>query len=263
MSIKVEFFPHVLFQTSSKDNFNKDTVYEIVGGFGEEASKLSGRDILIFFGMRSRRYQIGLGAWGVLAIKNTPSYLHFLETYNYELSPIPNISNFEFIIYLSDDIRENDNKFFKTFTIAHELQHIIQYVDSKNSYKKHLLLFRYFYFKNEMNNQRYRNLPSEIDSFKKAKAITYNLFEKEECDQFLEEESIRGNTNNDNDKKSYWENIKAIDLNSSYDYEEENNKLWNECENAIENEIARIENQNKINPKEKDLLEAYRYFKNN
>lgn len=263
MSITVEFFPHVLRETTSKDNFNRDTAYESVGGFGEEATKLSGRGILIFFGMRSSRQQIGLGAWGVLVIKNTPSYSHVLETYNYELSPIPNISNFEFIIYLSADLRENDNKLFKTFTIAHELQHIIQYIDSKNTYKKYLLLFRYFNFKNGMDNQRYRSLPTEIDSFRKAKVIAYNLFGNEECDQFLEEEILKGSTNNDNDSKSYWENLKLIDLNSSYDYEEENNKLWNEYENAIENEIARIEKQNNINTKEKHLLEAYRYFKNN
>lgn len=114
-----------------------------------------------------------------------------------------------------------------------------------------------------MNKQRYRNLPSEIDSFRKAKVIAYNLFGKEERDQFLEEKIIRGNANNDNDSKSYWENIKALDLNSSYNYKEEYSKLWNEYNNAIENEIARIEKQNNTKSEEKYLLEAYRYFKNN
>ncbi len=261
MSIAVDFFPHVLHETSSKDKYNRDTVYEIIGGFGKESSKLSGRGILIFFGMRSSRHQIGLGAWGVLAIKNTPGYSHILERYNYDLSLIPNISNFEFILYLSEDIRENDNKLFKTFTIAHELQHIIQYIESMDLYAIHLLIRRYFALNNGLDNQKYRDLPFEIDSRRKAKIICYEIFEEQECNSFIETEIKRGDDIGDENYKSYWEDIKTLDL--DFDYKIETELLWNEHENAIAEKIDRIRSKKDhfVSEKEKDLLEAYNLFK--
>lgn len=129
MSITVEFHPSPGYNAESEDDLNRDLVIKIVDGFGKESSRLSGQDVLIYFGMLSCRYSIGLrGALGILGIKNTPTYSDVYSLISGEFKETSNISNFEFIIYLSKNIRQDDNKIFKTFTIAHELQHVIQYI---------------------------------------------------------------------------------------------------------------------------------------
>ena len=201
MRIKVEFHPSPGYNAESEDKSNRDTVKKIEDEFQKDSSILRNQDILIYFGMLTKQ-PIGLRAWGVLAIKNTPSYSKLLNQWGIldnKFMELPNISNFEFIIYLSKEIREDNNEIFKTFTIAHELQHIIQYIELKKSFKKYLLLYRYFDLINELDDQEYKNLPTEMDAFRKAKIIANRLYKKR-CKLFIDEEikigeGIRGKNN--------------------------------------------------------------------
>lgn len=228
---EIIFFPNEVINTINKDKDNERIVNEIIDKFENESDILKKQKLLIYFGSLNKN---SLASFrnedlGRLYIKGTSEYEVFIKRINFEVKQIPNFKTFRYFIYLSSNIRECENNIFKIFTIAHELQHVLQFINVKNIHKKHSDLFRYFCSK-ELNRF---NLPKEHDALKKSKLINYRISDKrKKVDDFINEEINR--YNKDTYKSQYWQKVKAIDVDEDYDLAKEVENLWKKYKKNIE-----------------------------
>lgn len=183
--------------------FNKETVIKILNSVVWESSLFKYK-ICIFFGIKSKRL-LG-GDLGRQYKVGTQDCDDFFKNNKAELNNISSISSYDFFIYIASDIGNSDNDICKTFTIAHEIQHIIQEILlPENLSKKHTLLWKLFK-KSGFNTNK---LPKEKDAIWKAKIINYDINEdKEIVDDFIFKKISESCEEGD---KSYWEMVRDID----------------------------------------------------
>lgn len=266
MSIEFYFSSSVVVGDSiaEKDELNEEIVKETIDKFEDESEIFKKQDILVFFDwMTYRLYKDKLGS---LIVKGTPSYQSSIMNYPYLQSVISNFSDFKFIVYVSRKVREGDNEIFKVLTIAHELQHLIQVINFKDIYYQSAVLIAYFWmeskFKNELN-ELYKKMPIEVDAFRKAKLIAIKISGKSGVDNFIKKEIENAPSEID---KSYWNNIKDLDIGRSYDLQKEVQKFWNKYEDELYFKKDELEKKSKfceLDIKEKIFLEACEfYFRN-
>ncbi len=267
-----EFFKN--FPLNETTELNEKCVKKAINAFPKnEKNILLDQNILVFFNDRiSIQYPDQLGA---MTRKDSLNYKDFLKKYDYEIKKISNFSVFEYIVYLSKKIAENDNEIFKSLTIIHELQHVLQDINFKCIFTKINIVGKYLELKGKWSNEIYRNMPHEVDAYIKAKRISYRLFDKKDVDNYIDDkineyETKISNTRKNSSgfeelriEKSYWENIKSIDINKPYDLEGETECIWNKYKEQLEKEIDRIEmkKEEDLEDNEKNFLNAYEFHK--
>jgi len=241
MTLRIQFSKNAAASYSeTEEQINKEVIYEAIRGFENESETLKRQNLLVYFGWKSK---IILGYFktetlGFIVCKTTPG----IERLADEKNDIKDFESFDCLIYLSTDIGKDENKIFKTFTIVHELQHLLQRIYLKNHYLKHFVLNNYYRIRGFDTNE----LPTEHDAIRKAKIINYKIFGKEKVDLFIDKKimtSIKGDI-------KYWEKIKNININEYYDLENEMQKVWDKYKKDIEEKI-------KIDD---DLRKAYEFL---
>ncbi len=241
MTISIQFSNNAAASFSeTEEQINREVVYKAINGFESESETLKEQNLLFYFGWKSK---LILGYFkaetlGFIVCKTTPG----IERLADEKNDIKDFESFDCIIYLSTDIGKDESKIFKTLTIVHELQHLLQRIYSKNHYLKHFVLNNYYRIRGFDTNE----LPTEHDAIRKAKVINYKIFEKEKVDLFIDKKimtSIKGDI-------KYWKKIKNINIDDDYDFENEMQKVWDRYKNDIEEKI-------KIDD---DLRKAYEFL---
>lgn len=257
-----------VFTLKKKINSNKECVKKVINAFNAEEILIFEHQNILFFFDDKQRINDSMGS---LIFRGSFDYAYFKKEFSDEINKISKFSDFEFIIYISENTAEIDSEIFKSLTIAHELQHILQEVYIKCIILKDTLLKKYLRLKNLYSPKEYRNLPTEIDAFIKAKKITINLFSEREVNDFLNAEiaEIDSRISNTRDsvakeklkgEKEYWEDIKNIDISMHYELEDRFEELWDKYQCQIEEEFTRINERFEEN--EIDFYQAYSLYKN-
>ena len=224
MTISIQFSNNAAASYSKTgEQINKEVIFEAINGFENESETLKKQNLLFYFGWKNKRM---LGYFraetlGYIVCKTTPGIERLID----EKNDIKDFESFDCIIYLSTDIGRDESKIFKTFTIVHELQHLLQRIYLKNHYLKHSVLINYYKIRGFDKN----DLPTEHDAIRKAKLINYKIFDKENVDLFLDEKIMTSKTGD----KKYWEKIKNININEYYDLESEMQTVWDKSKNDI------------------------------
>jgi hypothetical protein len=276
---KIEFFQNVGICNKGKDEFNKTTVNETIDNFEKESAILKKQKLLIYFGMRDKN---SLGRFkeetlGTLKIKGTAEFEQFIDKIGDENIDISYFKTFKYLIYLASNIRECDNKIYKIFTIVHELQHILQDINFRCERLRTAVLRKYFSLKGIWTNEIYRQIPTERDAFIKSKKINYRISGKKEVDTFvenkiceLESKITRASSSSDptkiiEGKKSYWENIRYLNMDNSYDLRDEFGKFWKKYEGDIEKTRRSLKEKREgyeLDDNEKEFLYTYETYLN-
>jgi hypothetical protein len=257
------------FPLNKKINLNKKCVEKVITTFSEkEKSIFEKQNILLFFNDRIRnpRYP-NSDELGAMIMRDSLDYIYFKKDFAYEIKKISNFSGYKFIIYISKEIAEADSEIFKSLTIAHEFQHVLQEeVYIRGITNKDILLKKYLRLKDLFNFINYLNHPTEIDAFTKAKEITNSLSGEKEVEDFLEKQiskwdSLLSKTRNTSSRekwdkeKQYWQYIKNLNVKKSYDLGNEYEKLWNRYQTKIDEDLLSVKSnieENKI-----DFILAY------
>jgi len=267
-----------------KKSLNESCVKKVVDTYYGEGIDLEQKgEVLFFFAFNSRsiRYPEELG---FLIAKESLEYGSFQKEYDHEVKKIKDFSLFEYVIYLSGKLGEEESEISKILTVAHECKHLIQDLGVENSLLKDLLLKKYFKLKCQYPNKHYRtilnrnmfyrNMPSEYDAFRESKRMAFKICGKENTEKFLDHE-INEHKNrliytrcdsaglsDEIVKLTYWEHTKAINVKELFDFKKEFGNIWNKYNQAIKTEIKKISGKSgeQRNEKEKDLLEAYNFL---
>ncbi len=236
------------------DGMNRDIIKMTIDGFSDESRILKDQNILFFYDWMDD------SRMGRVYIKGIPGYEHFVLRKAYLPMEFPHFSDYRFIIYLSREVRENDNPIFKILTIAHELQHLLQYVNFRNECFQVSVLKGFFDVRNDYTNRFYRNIPHEIDAFRKSKSIAIRIFNESEVSSFLEK---RIHDTQDDNEREYWENLKSLDLEHRFNLTSVMSELWEKYESEILSLVQQLETKNQnseLEKKEKDFVEAYEFY---
>jgi len=253
MSIEFYFSSRKRDSIAENDELNKEIVEITINKFEDESKILRKQNILMFFDCM--RFSL-IQSLGRLIIKDTPPYKPFVNKYAFLEFNIHEFSVYQFIIYLSRKIRESNDKIFKVLTIAHELQHVIQFIKFKDVYLQTGVLRGYLQVEKKCTNELYRNTPTEVDAFRKSKIIAIKIFGKEKINYFIKKEVEDAQNEND---KSYWINIKSLDSDKSYNLKNETQKYWDKYENEIshkKDELERKKEHCRLKIAEEYFLEA-------
>ncbi|MGB8952538.1 MAG: hypothetical protein WCC06_07715 [Candidatus Aminicenantales bacterium] len=262
------------FPLNQNININKSCVEKVLSTFEKEGINLKQTENLLFFFFDRPRfnYPEELGAF---IDKKYMEYEYFENSHSYEINKINNFSDFDNIILLSKKLGECENEIFKVLTIAHECQHFVQKNEIKNIYLREMVLKKYLKQKRLYSNKIYRELPTEVDSFRTSKIIAYRIYGKENVEKFINEEieyyrnrllRIKKNTtmiDSENEKKNYWEYVKSINPNVSFNLKIEFEKIWDIYEKDIKdenNKMSRIPTY-KRKDSERNFLRAYDFYK--
>ena len=249
MSIKPHFAPDIQGDSiGEKDGLNSNILELTIDKFDSESTILRKEDIFIFFDSNPSPLKNRLG---ITIIKDTPFYEDSLL---YLPNEMKTLSGARFKIYIHREVRDSDDRIFKVFTIAHELQHVLQYLGSKISYCQAALVQTYMSIFQRLTNKLYRMVPIEIDACRKAKSIAIKLDGKEKVSSFVEQQ-IR-NTK-DGKGRSYWMNIRELDIGKSFDLQKEMQIFWDKYKGKIYLKKGELESKDtKLDAKERDFLVA-------
>ena len=114
----------------------------------------------------------------------------------------------------------------------------------------------YLQVEKKFTNELYRNTPTEVDAFRKSKIIAIKIFDKKKVDYFIKKEVEDAQNEND---KSYWINIKSLDIDKSYNLKNETQKYWDKYENKIvhkKDELEKKKEHCRLEIEEENFLEA-------
>lgn len=222
MTVNIQFFDVDVSKNYSDKN-NRKVVLQTILNYDENEFKiLLNSRLLVYFGEMSSRNHF-FKSLGVLKIRGTWDYKDFHNQNIHELSSIKNFEMYKFFIYLSLDIRITQNEIEKVLTIAHELQHILQYVQNWAFFDKNrnlkIILNRIDIFSADEKLNIYHELPFEKDAVRKARIIANRMFGKNNVDNFLNE--VKKN----NSDSYYWEIISRVEPKNEFDHENELKKF--------------------------------------
>jgi hypothetical protein len=254
-SYKVFFAPNYCFD-QQKSNSNIELINKIISKYEKEIAEINQNDVLIKFGWHSR---FSLGALGLTYLIDIPKHKNKIIKY-FRDEGISNYEDFKYFIYLATEIFDDANNIFKIFTIAHELQHVFQYMKNRCSYFIHNVLFRYFILRKK-DNRTIKNLPNEYDARRKAKIINYKIHGEIGVDEYI---CKKLNENIDNDERDEWNMINNIDVSKDFNLSYEDFRFWSKYKNGIHKEIESIRRKGSSRTDDEiELIEAYELLKNN
>ena len=243
---------------SERDDINRQILERIITAFGEALRVLNEQKILVFFDCGY--YPRQRNKLGSLVIKDTPAYPSFIVTFPSLQSEVSNLDDFKFIVYISRGVRENENEIFKILTIAHELQHLLQYLSSRKLYWKIPVIVDFLRLDDRFSNEKYRSMPTEVDAFRMSKKIATMLVNAMDVNAFIKKQI---ENSGDEIEKSYWENISSLNLEERYSWKDETIKLWIALKEEI---LARVEGLKKKKKnighknKETNFLESFQFY---
>ena len=278
MLYKVKFFPY--YSCDVPDDSNEELIRRIVNSFKDESKILEEQRLLIYFGFHSSDSYGGFNApktIGTLKTRGSPDYEWFIRNIlkNDDIEAFyPRFKSFEYIIYLTTDIRDSKDEIYRVFTIAHELEHVIQDIKHEYYLPRTGLLINYFHLMSKWSNEIYRNIPTEYDARRKAKLINSNIFGKKGLQAFIDDEIYKyedklsrmrpGSPRIEDlkNEKSYWEDMNLIDINKPYDLKSEFNRFWSKYKNKTEKEYLRIKRKRKdeLSNLERSFIGSYEYY---
>jgi len=258
MSIEFYFAPSPRKGDSiaEKDAMNRGIVEETINMFEDESKILRKQNILIFFD--SMRLSL-IQSLGKLIIKDTPSYKPFIDSKALKIK-IPNLSDFIYIIYLSRKVRERDSHIFKVLTIAHEFQHVLQFLYFRDVYHQTAVLKGYLMIGKRFTNEIYLKLPSEVDAFKKSKIIVVKIFGNEKVNRFIEQE-IKNSQNEI--EKIYWKNLNELNIDEGYNLRKITQISWDKYVDDILYKIDELKQKresNELEIEEENFLETCEFY---
>jgi hypothetical protein len=257
-----------------KKPLNESCVEKVVKAYHKEGIDLEKKGKLLFFfafNWRSINYPDELGA---LVAKNSSEHGSFQKEYENEVKKIKGFSLFEYVIYLSGKLGEEDSEISKILTLSHECKHLIQDLDVEDGYIKDMVLRKYLRLRCPDWNQVYRNMPSEYDAFRESKRIAFKICGKEKVEKFLDDKInehknrliyTRCDSTGLSDevaRLTYWEHIKAINIHECFDFKEEFNKIWNIYGRIVRTEIGEINKkcEEELSGSEEELIQAYNFL---
>jgi hypothetical protein len=108
-------------------DINKKAVQNVISAFSKEERKLiESQEPLIFFDDTSNRIRKMENNLGVTIKRHFVEYDNFVTKFRKKILHVSDFSKFSFIIWISNGIAEDPDVEYKTMTIAHEFQHILQ-----------------------------------------------------------------------------------------------------------------------------------------
>ena len=125
MTFSIQFSKNAFASFSETEKqINKEVINKAINGFENESETLKKQNLLMYFGWKSKDMLGYFSAenLGFLASKKTTTMKRIAD----EKNDIKDFEFFDYIIYLSKDIGKDEDEIFKTFTIIHELQHLLQ-----------------------------------------------------------------------------------------------------------------------------------------
>lgn len=129
-----------------------------------------------------------------------------------------------YVVVLSNNLKDMSTPIEKSFTISHEIQHLSQFILSREYFIKCILLHRYFYSLRDSRTSF--KLPHDLDAIKRAKEINCHLFGKDAVVDFINHSIPESGNNNE-----YWTTVR--DIHNSYDFRTETIFLWNTYKESI------------------------------
>jgi len=253
---EIKFFPCINSDVEAKNELNEEIVHGIINHFNEESQVIKKQKLLIYFGFFSSCNWFRLKSLGTVKVRGIDEYWEFIkEVINHEPNKIDNLENFKYLVYLSSDIRKCDDKKYKVFTIAHELQHVLQFIEYPSTClrKKHSVLLWYF----DLNTLPRHKLPMEHDAIRKAKLINYRMFAKKDVDSYIEENI---NKSMRDDEKFVWEITKSINVDFGYDWKNGVIEFWRRYKTDIEKKVKRLSEKVELKENERAFLNAYNNY---
>jgi hypothetical protein len=203
---------------------------------------------LIYFGQKSERSLYGTGRTYVYEVESHKELIaaEFSEFFDYR-------HNYDFYIYLAREIYEDNGTIFRTFTLAHELQHAVQYCLSRC----HFLMGRVIFHYSWLNNRDYiKRIPYEFDARRMAKITNIKINTRSAVDKFLDDKIRVGKP----EEKEEYQLLKDINVNQEFDLTTEYSRYWDQNKAEIRSQVEKIESRGTRDSNEDDLVSAYRYF---
>ncbi len=197
-----------------KELFNEKVVRKILSSEIWEADLFRHKICILFGTIDSRLLKNSLGRTFKIG---TDECNEFIKRFSFEFNRIVSLSSYDFLVYFAVDISKSENEIDKTFTIAHELQHVIQFIYlPEYLLEKHTSLWDCFKESGFNTNE----LPKEKDAIRRAKIINYDINkDKKIVDDFIFKKISESCGIED---KSYWEIVRDIDK-TDYDLRNEIN----------------------------------------
>lgn len=151
----------------------------------------------------------------------------------------------DFAIHFTRLITEGD-EITIAINISHEFQHAVQYKNSKKIYLYGRIIC-YFLGDQVISEEE---TPIEYDAIRKSKIIAYDLYGKEEVDEYVQRMLL-----NPNIKKYPSVLFHSIKINKDFNFENEVSRLWDEYK--IEEKIEELKHYRDINNNQKKIIEMY------
>jgi len=192
-------------------------------------------------------------------------YNRFVSKFQKEIADISDFSTFAFIIWISYEIAEDSDIEYKAITIAHEFQHVLQWIKHECLMIQDFLIRKYLRITGAYSETKKHNFPIEIDADRRAvqicKKITNNNFIKQ---KIVELELMLKSSRNPRtaDRKEEWGHYDTIDLMKPFILVDESAIRWKKWETEIDILADKIER--KAENKEAEEIEfqkAYIYYK--
>lgn len=247
-NIEIQFSNFNLYNNETKRDEIVSLITDIINSF--ESPVQFSKKIMIYFGWKSERTLHALGRTYIYNVEAHQDLIRheFSEVYD-RLQP------FEFYILIAPEIYEHEDRVFRTFTLAHEFQHVVQYLISRCHVLIGRVLFEYFWLKKN-DNLAFKRIPYEFDARRMAKLIAYKMHTKTKVDQYLENIISSGQE----DEKNECQFLKDIDIGLKYDLIAEYDKSWRQHRKSICLQIEDIKGQAPKTYDENNLLLAYEYL---
>lgn len=253
---------------------NEACVKKAVDAYSAEGIELDKKARILFFFV-SNGLSIRDPSWlGDVIAKRSPEYTSFTEGYAYEIGEIRDFASFEYIVRIAPCVGECPCEIAKVLTIAHECRHIAQDLSAENCLLKDLVLKKYLRLKSSYQNEVYRNLPTELDALRQSKRIACKIYGEKKVGTFLDERIkkhrdkliyMRPDSNGAADEVAgltYWEHLKAINVEENVDFVTEFDRIWKQYSPAIKAEVDEIRTkcEEDWNEKETNLVKAHEFL---
>ena len=123
------------------------------------------------------------------------------------------LTDYSFFIVISEDLGISDDSIFLTFSLAHELEHVVQYSEERVLSLQAGLIISYLSLSNQWNNSTYQDFPPEMDAFRTAKQINFILHSEDKTQAFIDR---RISESSDPDDSAYWQHINTPEAPRTY-----------------------------------------------
>lgn len=219
---------------------------------------ISNRPFLIIFGWQSAEL---FGDYGKTIFNREVK--EFKEDYPDWLDEISELDlvNFELFVLIFREVGESDNDIFITLTIAHEFQHIAQYLEERQLFFQASLLKSFRKQEGNYTNECYRSFPTEKDAFTTSKRICFELYGEDIVKRYLV------NQTEDRfllpDERPYWKDLLDLKIDNKFSWKEDIRHIWKESSAKIKMKLDCHKRSTTLSIQEKSFIqEGDEYEKN-